>query len=88
MAIESDSVGISNPQDVGDQVPTKGPIPTGPGDVMSLDNVDRALSAKMHHVNDVSLRSSTTEKLFHTILTPIGYRHNRLHALSYQTLLP
>lgn len=54
MAIDSEGVGISQVENVEHDMPTKEPAPTGPGDVMSLDNVDRALSAKMHYVNDVS----------------------------------
>ncbi|CAG8082831.1 unnamed protein product [Penicillium salamii] len=52
MAIDSDSVGVSHIENGVDQVANKDPAPTGPGDVMSLDNVDQALSAKMHYVNN------------------------------------
>lgn len=61
MAIDSDSVGVSHIENGVDQVANKDPAPTGPGDVMSLDNVDQALSAKMHYVNNVSLHYGTIE---------------------------
>jgi len=53
MAIDSDIVGVSQPGAADHETPTKEPTSTGPGDVLSLDTVDQALSAKMHLVNNV-----------------------------------
>lgn len=70
MANDSETVGISHVGNVEHEMPTKEPAPTGPGDVMSLENVDRALSAKMHYVNDVSNEQrETTHEDVHTANT-------------------
>jgi hypothetical protein len=58
MAIDSDSVGVIQTAQGNQDKQTKDSGSSrsiGPGDVISLDQVDLALAAKMNLVNDVSL---------------------------------
>ncbi|KAJ5761747.1 membrane transporter [Penicillium nucicola] len=52
MAIQSDSVGAIQPEARREDEPTKDSSSIGQGDVISLDQVDLALAAKMNLVND------------------------------------
>jgi hypothetical protein len=56
MAIDSDSVGVVRTEQQGNHdEPTKDSGSIAPGDVISLDQVDLALAAKMNLVNEVRL---------------------------------